>query len=62
MERSAAVARAVLSGEAFAAAWAEGQAMPLEQAAHCALEAGGAEGPVPARSVGDGGPVSGGGT
>jgi len=40
-ERSVAAARALLGEEAFAAAWAEGQGMPLERAVRCALEEGG---------------------
>ncbi|MDQ5853454.1 MAG: tetratricopeptide repeat protein, partial [Chloroflexota bacterium] len=36
-ERDVAAARAQLDEEAFAAAWAEGRAMPLEQAIACAL-------------------------
>jgi hypothetical protein len=38
-EAEVATARALLGDEAFAAAWAEGQAMTLEQAATYALEA-----------------------
>ena|SRR3989442_10196329 len=37
-ERHAASARAALGEEAFAAAWAEGRAMPLERAVRVALE------------------------
>ena len=37
-ERSMAAIQAVLNGEAFAAAWAEGRAMTLEQAIAYALE------------------------
>jgi len=37
-DRCVAAARAALAEEAFAAAWAEGMAMPLEEAVHCALE------------------------
>jgi tetratricopeptide (TPR) repeat protein len=39
-ERSVAAARALLGEEAFAAAWAEGRAAPLEQAIRSALEEG----------------------
>jgi hypothetical protein len=46
--------RAALGEEAFAAAWAEGRAMPLEEAVALALEAqgGGAEAPIRAGSPG----------
>jgi hypothetical protein len=37
-ERSVAAVRAALSADAFAAAWAEGRAMPLERAMCVALE------------------------
>lgn len=37
-ERDVSAVRQALSGEAFAAAWAEGRAMPLEEAVRYALE------------------------
>jgi hypothetical protein len=37
-DRSLAAVRVTLGEEAFRAAWAEGQALPLEQAVKCALE------------------------
>jgi hypothetical protein len=37
-DRAVQAAHAALSEEAFAAAWAEGRALPLEEAVHLALE------------------------
>jgi hypothetical protein len=41
-DRTVDAARAALGEEAFAAAWAEGRELTLDQAISCALEAGGA--------------------
>jgi hypothetical protein len=46
-ERAVREGRAALGEQAFAAAWAEGRAMPLEAAIRSALAAGGAEGGAP---------------